>query len=38
MLEKPTPWIVTVAALENWMFTGSKEETATQVAVTYVGY
>ena len=38
MLEKPTPWIVTVAALETWMFTGAKEETATQVAVTYVGY
>ncbi len=38
MLEKPTPWIITVAALETWMFTGAKEETATQVAVTYVGY
>ena len=36
MLEKPTPRIVTVAALETWMFTGAKEE--TQVAVTYVGY
>ncbi len=22
MLEKPTPWMVTVAALETWMFTG----------------
>ena len=38
MLEKPTPRIVTVAALETWMFTGAKEETATQVAVTYAGY
>ena len=38
MLEKPTPRIVTVAALETWMLTGAKEETATQVAVTYVGY
>jgi hypothetical protein len=38
MLEKPTPRIVTVAALETWMFTGAKEEMATQVAVTYVGY
>ena len=38
MLEKPTPWIVTVAALETWMFTGAKEETATQAAVAYAGY
>ncbi len=38
MLEKPTPSIVTVAALETWMFAGAKEETTTQVAVTYVGY
>jgi hypothetical protein len=36
MLEKPTPRIVTVAALETWMFTGAKEE--THGAVRYVGY
>ncbi len=36
MLEKPTPRIVTVAALETWMFTGAKDE--TQGAVRYVGY
>ncbi len=36
MLEKPRPLIVTVPALETWMFIGSKEE--TQGAVTYVGY
>jgi hypothetical protein len=36
MLEKPTPRIVTVAALETWMFTGAKEETQGEVA--YVGY
>ncbi len=38
MLEKPRPLIVTVPALETWMFTGAKEEMATQIAVTYVGY
>jgi hypothetical protein len=36
MLEKPTPRIVTVAALETWMFTGAKDE--THGAVRYVGY
>ncbi len=36
MLEKPMPLIVTVAALETWMFIGAKEE--TQVAVAYAGY
>jgi hypothetical protein len=36
MLEKPKPLIVTVAALETWMFTGAKDE--TQAAVAYVGY
>jgi hypothetical protein len=36
MLEKPAPWMVTVAALETWMFTGAKEE--THGAVRYVGY
>ena len=35
MLEKPAPWIVTVAALETWMFTGAKDE--MQGAVRYVG-
>ena len=37
MLEKPRPLIVTVAALETLMFTGAKEETATQGAVTNDG-
>ena len=36
MLEKPRPLIVTVAALETWMFTGAKEE--TQGADRNVGY
>ena len=31
MLEKPRPLIVTPAALEKWMFTGAKEETAAAV-------
>ncbi len=38
MLEKPMPLIVTVAALETWMFKGAKEEKATQEAVAYAGY
>ena len=39
MLEKPRPLIVTVAALETWMFIGAKEETTTtQGGVTNVGY
>ncbi len=38
ILEKPMPLIVTVAALETWMFMGAKEEMATQVAVAYAGY
>jgi hypothetical protein len=36
MLEKPTPRIVTVAALETWMFTGAKE--VTQGEVSHHGY
>jgi hypothetical protein len=35
MLEKPTPRIVTVAALETGMFIGA---TTVQAAVAYVGY
>ena len=31
MLEKPRPLIVTVAALETWMFTGAKEKTTIAV-------
>ncbi len=34
MLEKPRPLIVTVPALETWMFIGAKEETTTQGAET----
>ena len=36
MLEKPVPRIVTVAALETWMFTGAMEE--TQGLAAHAGY